>query len=259
MKIPTKEDLYRRIRAIVRQEIQSVGPVQVQATGSSGMAKGIIPAAYGGSGNPKIQRAHETSTTLGSKTYKVHAPITNRVGALTASDNIAYWYDPDGNKAIAGKIVDVGSIVVDADYWMGFRPVVAGNTLLLTANTERNVVGTTDTLVKKFFMTRPGNYRIKGELSRDAGIATATVYIIRADAGVTGLISCGTATNNSATYPTFGAQFTIDMSVAAKWGDYVGIYLKNSAGGNTSYIQNVTVNYAEASAVFTSTDSVITD
>jgi hypothetical protein len=258
MKIPSKEDLYRRIRAIVRQEIQSVGPVQVQATGSSGVAKGIVPAAYT-SGNPKIQRAHETSTTLGSKTYKVHAPITNRAGALAASDNIAYWYDPDGNKAVQGKIVDVGNVIVDADYWMGFRPVVPGNTLLLTANTERNVFGTTETIVKKFFVTRPGKYRIKGELSRDAGVATATVYILRTDAGGTGLISCGTATNNTATYPTFGAQFTVDMIVAARWGDYIGVYLSNSGGSNTSYIQNVTVNYAEASAVFTSTDSVVTD
>jgi hypothetical protein len=242
----------------VRQEIQGVGPVQMQATGSSGVAKGIVPAAYV-SGNPKIQRAHETSTTLGIKTYKIHAPITNRFGALAASDNIAYWYDPDGNKAIQGKLVNVGSAVVDSDYWMGLRPVIAGNTLLLTANTERNVLGDTPTIVKRFFVTRPGTYRIKGELSRDNGTATATVKSALDTAGTINVVTQGTATNNSATYPTFGSQFTIDISSNVRFGSYLLITLENTGASYTSYIQNVTVNYADATATFASTDSVITD
>lgn len=256
LKVPTKGELYRRIRAIVRQEIQSVGPVEIQATGATGIAKGIIPAAYA-SGNPQIQQAHETSTTLGTKTYKVTQAIGNRAAALAASDSIDYGYDPDGNKFILGKIVDVGSGVFDADYLMGLRPVAPGNTLLLTANTERSTTSSSLVVVKRFYVTRPGKYRIKGELSRTGGVTTGEVAIELPDGTY---VSTGSATQSTLTYPTFGSQFTIDMSVSVPWGSFLVIRLSNDSGpAQTGYIQNVTVNYTDATAALSTTDFVLTD
>lgn len=154
IRVPTRQEVYRTLRRIAGQEIESIGPVELQATSSTGVAKGIVPAAYV-SGNPQIQRAHETSATLGSKTYRVAAPISNRNGALAASDSIEYGFDGDGNKVILGKIKDVSGIVVDADYILGLRPAAPGNTVLLTASNEQSTTNATFTTVKRFFPDSP--------------------------------------------------------------------------------------------------------
>lgn len=257
LKIPTKQDLYKRIRAIVRQEIQSVGPVEVQATGATGISKGIIPAAYV-SGNPQIQQAHETATTLGTKTYKVTQAIGNRAAALAASDSIDYGYDPDGNKFILGKIVDVGSGVIDADYFMGLRPVAPGNTLLLTANTEQSTNSATPVTVKRFFVTRPGRYRVKFALSRDGGTTTARVGIELPNGTV--IAASANVDYLGTVYPTFSSQQTADMTVTIGWGMLLVVQLSNSSGPtSTGYIKDVTVNYTDATAALAAYDAVLVD
>lgn len=257
LKIPTKEELYKRIRAIVRQEIQSVGPVEIQATGATGIAKGIVPAAYV-SGNPKIQQAHETATTVGSKTYKVTQAIGNRAAALVASDSIDYGYDPDGNKFVLGKIVDVGSGIVDADYIMGLRPVAPGNTLLLTANTEQSTASPSNVVVKRFFVTRPGRYRAKFKLSRTGGTTSAAVGIERSDG--TMVVASSVVNYVGAVYPDYSTEQTADMTVTTGWGMFLVMLLLNDFGpSQTGYIKDVTINYTDATAALVPLDSVITD
>ena len=254
LKIPTKEELYRRIRAIVRQEIQSVGPVQVQATGASGVSKGIIPAAYV-SGNPKIQQAHESATSLGSKTYKVTQPISNRFGALAASDSIAYGYDPDGNKGVLGKFADVASVIVDADYIMGLRPVAPGNTLLLSHDAEVNTTSATyvDT-ANKFQVTRPGLYRLKVELARSAG--TNSVRAIRKlkDGSVVALTAALTQT--TLTYPTYGAVQSTDFTSPVDWGDVIYVQMLNDSSF-ISYMKNCRIYYTDSTASITPYDAAL--
>lgn len=257
MYLPKASELYRRIRQIVKQEIQSVGPVPVQATGSSGIAKGIIPATHV-SGNPKIQRAHETSTTLGSKTYKVQQPAGNRNAVLVASDSIAYWYDPDGNKAIPGKLVDNGSTITDAEYLLGVRPVAPGNTLLLTLSVEQSTTSASFVTVKRVFVSRPGRYRIKFKLSRSGGQTDARVGLEFPDGTI--VAASSTVSYASTVFPAYSAEQTADMTITAVWGTFIVIQLLNSSGPvQTGFLKDCTINYSDASASLSVYDSVLTD
>lgn len=226
--------------------------------GLAGNGKAIIPAAYV-SGNPTIQKANESSTTLGSKTHKVKAPISNRNGLKpAASQSILYSWDADGNRVVNGPIVDLSAVVVDSDYLMGLRPVAPGNTLLLTLNNQQNTVSTTYVTVKRVFVTRPGLYRVKGELSRTGGTTSAQVGIEFPDGSV--VAASAAATYAGTVFPTFGSQFTLDMTVSVPWGSFLVVQLKNDSGpGQTGYIQNTTISYADASASLSPYDAILTN
>jgi hypothetical protein len=253
MRFPTRSEVYWFIRGIARHEDKDIGRPVVR---QPGVSKAIIPAAYV-SGNPQIQQWHESSTTLATKTHKVVQAYGNRFAAPAASDSIAIGHDPDGNKEVLGKIVSVGSAITDSEYLMGLRPVTPGATLLLTANTERSTTSASFVTLKKFFVTRPGKYRVKGELSRDGNTAEARVALEMPDASI--VSASASATYAGAVYPTFGSQFTLDMTISAAWGMAIVVQLLNQGGGLASYIQNVTVNYADATANLASYDAVVTD
>jgi hypothetical protein len=254
MRFPTRSELYYFVRGIARHEDQDIGKPVVR---QPGVAKAIIPAAYV-SGNPKIQQWHESSTTLGTKIYKTVQAYGNRNAAPAASDSIAVGSDPDGNKEILGKLVNVGSAVVDADYVMGLRPVAPGNTLLLTLNAEQSTNSTSYLTVKRVYVTRPGKYRIKGELSRTGGTTSAQVGLEFPDGTI--VVASSAATYNGTVYPTFGSQFSLDMTVSVPWGSFLVIQLQNDSGpAQTAYIRTVTVCYADATASLGSYDSVLTD
>ncbi len=248
MRFPTRSDFYWFVRGVARHEDHDIGKPVVRAPGVS---KAIIPAAYA-AGNPKIQQWHESGTTLGTKTHKILQAYGNRFAAPAASDSIAIGHDPDGNKEILGKIVNVGSGVTDAEYIMGLRPVTTGNTLLSSSDAEVNESSATFADHKKFHVDRKGLYRVKCELSRDSGIAEARLVRKLRDGTV--VVVSGSVTENTATYPTFSATKTIDMTVTSGWDDVIYFQLKNQGGAANAYAQNVRTYYADASASITPLD-----
>lgn len=245
----TKTSLYRLIGQIIDQHLGQ--------RGVSGTAKGIIPATYV-SGNPKIQRANESTLTFGTKTHKLVAPWSNRNGLKpAASQSVQYSWDQDGNRVVDGPIVDQSGVLVDADYIMGLRPVAPGNTLLLSHDAEVSETSATYTdTVNKFHVTRPGLYRIKVELSRTGGTTRARAVRKLKDGTV--VVVTGEATQSTLTYPTFGAVQSLDMTTPVDWGDVIYLQLKNDSGpGQTAYAQNCRVYYADATATFTFYDAAL--
>src|SRR5512144_2116515 len=108
---------------------------------------------------------------------------------------------------------------------MRLRPVIAAHTLLLSANTERSVLGTTPAEVKKFLVTRPGKYRIKLELSKDGGSVLAAVNTYDNSAETINTVAQGSATS-AGTYPTFN-QNTVDFTTTVAWNgkSYISVTL----------------------------------
>lgn len=231
---------------IVRQALDDIG--------LAGVAKGKVPSGYI-SGNPTIQQAWESAA--GTKTHKVVAPISNRNGMLSASQSIAYGFDTDGNRFVQGKLSDVSGVIVDSDYLMGLRPVTPGNTVLLSANTEETTISTTYEKKKEFFVTRPGKYRVTFELARTGGTTFALVMLLYP--GGTYVAAGAEQSLGATTHPTYTSK-TVDMTVSAWWGCQIAIFLKNDSGpGQTGYIQNAVLKYADATASLASQDAVLLD
>lgn len=246
----TKTALYQKLQVIIDQRLAQLG--------RAGTAKGIIPAAYS-SGNPQIQRANESSTTVGTKTHRLVAPWSNRNGLKpTASQSIQYAWDADGNRVVMGPIVDASGVLVDADYILGLRPVAPGNTVALTASVEDSTNSASYVTAKRFFVTRPGMYRLKGVLSRTGG-TTKTRIVIELPDGVVVLAS-SEATYTGTAFPTYGSQFSLDMTVPVSWGMFIVVQLLNDSGpAQTGYLKTCTLCYADATASLTLYDSVWLD
>lgn len=235
------------------RQVQTVKQV-LDEEGQSFVSKGTVPSSYV-SGNPTIKQPWES--TAGSKTHKVVNPLSNRQGVLSASESIAYGSDPDGNKFVQGKLVDVSAVKVDADYIMGLRPVAPGNTVLVSANTEQSTTSATLEKKKDFFVTRPGKYRVTFELSRTGSTTNASVVLRYPDG--TYVAAGALQTYSGTVYPTFGSK-TVDMTVDAWWGCQIAILISNDSGpGQTGYIKNVVLKYQDATASLSPQDTVLLD
>jgi len=220
-----------------------------------GVWKAKIPAAWSGSGNPTVQQPWESAAAVGTKTHRLIQQYGHRYAAPAASDPVSLVVDRGGNRWIAGKFVDLSSHVTDSDYFMGFRPVEPGNTQILSRPAEFSTASTSFVDVSNpFQVTRPGKYRIKCELSRSAGIAE--VQVVRKLRNGTVVVVGSSATENTATYPTFSATKSIDMTSPCDWGDILYLQIKQQSSG-TVYIQNITVCYSDASANLTLYDAVL--
>lgn len=239
------------LRRIVDQELQKRG------LNIAGVTKDSIPATYV-SGPPPIQRAWETASTVGSKLHKVVALISNRNGKLNASDSVLLGTDRDNNRMVVGKVVDVADIKVDADWWMGIRPVAPGNTIVpgMTAATEQSTTSTSYVKKKEFKLDRPGRYRFAFELSRSSGVANAIVRIQYNTDPITYQDASLAVTENTVTHPTYASKL-VDMSVSVPLGGgVVSIWIKGTGGG-TAYIQNSEVRYQDESAALVLDDRVL--
>lgn len=248
--IPTPKRFLQKISEAVGVELKKRGLDVV------GPQKGKVASTYS-SGNLLIQRATETTGQIGTKRYRIVQPYGNRNAAPAASDALEYQTDINGNRVGAGKIVDVGSAVVDADYFMGLRPVAPGNTLLLSHDAEINTTSATfvDT-ANKFQVTRPGLYRMKVELARSGGTARARAVRKLKDGTVVALTA--DATQSTLTYPTFGAVQTLDFTTPVDWGDVIYMQLANDSGpAQTAYAQNCRIYYTDATATFTLYDAAL--
>lgn len=227
-----------------------------------GVWKMKIPAAWPGTGNPTLQLPGESAAAVGSKTHRVIQQYGHRFAAPAASDPVSVVVDRGGNRWIGGKFVDLSSHVTDADYMMGLRPVTPGNTLITNAqaDTERSEAGTSQVEKKRFTVYRPGKYRIVFDLSRDAGVAEAEVYVKVGNnaSGTEILVSAGLVTEDTATYPTFAAK-TVDMSQPLPFGGGIIIIKLRQQSSGTATIANAKVKYADATDTLAIYDAVIKD
>lgn len=237
------------------QKIAEFQEQQNRKRGMAGFAKAIIPAAYV-SGNPTLQLASETASTLGSKTHKVHQPFSNRTAPPVASQSVGVLYDADRNRIVSGPIVDASAYVIDSDLWMGVRPVTPGNTSYDTGATERSTTSTTYVKVKEFDVSIPGKYRLQFRLSRTGGVASAIVRILQPD-GVTYLDASAAVTENAVTYPTFSATKTADMTVSVFGRARVSLWLKATVG--TVYLDQSAILYANATVALVPYHATVLD
>lgn len=209
------------------------------------------------SGNLPIQLPHETTATAGAKLHKTIQVYGSRHAAPATGDPVWIGIDRNNNRLPVGKIVDVGSAIVDSDYLMGLRPVAPGNTLLLSHDAEINTTSATlvDT-ANKFHVTRPGTYRMKVELARSGGTTRARAVRKLKDGTVVPVTN--EVTQTTLTYPTFGAVQTLDFTSVVDWGDVIYMQLANDSGpGQTAYCQNCRLYYQDATASLTAYDAAI--
>ena len=240
-------ELYRVIERMIEQKLRRLGV--------SGVQFGHIPSGYV-SGNPALLLPEEA--TPGTKTQKVIQPYSNRTSPPVASQLAPIAFDKDDNRAPLGQLVDLSAYLLDADLVMGLRPVAPGNTQLLAADTEQSTASATYVEVKRFKVTRPGRYRIKGQLSRTGGTARAIVRVRLPDG--TEVDATAEATYSGTVFPAYGAQFSLDMAVTLDWGAILKVYLLNDSGpAQTAYIKNVKLCYADASAALVPHDAVLVD
>lgn len=225
--------------------------------GLAGVQFATIPSSFS-TGNPTLLLPQELAAALpaGTKAHKVVAPFTQRLGAPAAGQIVAVTYDNDENRIVAGKIVDLSAVVVDSDYLMGVRPVAPGNTVLLSANTERSTTSATFVEAKSFFLSRPGRYRFVFDMTRTGGQSDARIAFERPDGTIEPASS--TASHSGVQSPTYPAAFTLDMNVSLPWGGFVRLEYRNASGG-TAFVRNCSVRYADASAAITVYDAVRTD
>lgn len=241
----------------LRSVIQDIIGKYLAKRGQAGVSKAIIPASYV-SGNPTIQQGHETSSTFGPKTHKILAPFGLMSTKPAAGDAVVFGSDPDGNRVIIGKVVDATSAAIDSISLAALRPVEAGNTVLLAADTEQSTTSATYVEVKRFAVTRPGRYRVKGELARSGGTTQAIVRVRLSDGTI--VDASAAASQSTLTYPTFGAVFSLDMTVSVNWGAIISVYLLNNSGpAQTGYIKNVKLCYQDITTPLLPHDAVLVD
>jgi len=245
----TPSDLYLTIKQIVLQVLSKVG--------MAGGGKAKIPSSYT-SGNPPLKLGNETSTTAGSKTHKVLQPFGTLLNKILADDEVWYVEDKDENRIPVGKLVDVASLVIDANAWGSLKWVKPGETDLLTAAAERSTVSAGYEDKKRFYVTRPGRYRVEFQLSRTGGTTRCQVWVELPDG--TKVAASGEATYSGSVYPTFGAEQNLDMTLTVPMGSILLVRLMNdSAPSQTGYIQNVKIKYEDADAAHAPLDAVLVD
>ncbi|HKS42149.1 MAG TPA: hypothetical protein VJX74_16145 [Blastocatellia bacterium] len=241
----------------LRSLVQEITEKYLAARGLSVVSKAIIPASYV-SGNPPIQQGHETSTSFGAKTHKIVVPFGLLTTKPTASDAIVFGSDADGNRVIVGKVVDANAAVSDSISIAALRPVEPGNTVLLAADTEQSTTSNAFVEVKRFKVSRPGRYRVKLELARSGGTAQAVVKVRLLDGSL--ITATSTASQNTLTYPTFGAVQSFDMTISADWGSIISVYLLNDSGpAQTAYIRNVRLCYTDIISALVPHDVILLD
>lgn len=134
---------------------------------------------------------------------------------------------------------------------IGYLQAVAGDSLLVSANTERNTLDTSYIQIKQITIQRGGQYRIKFDMKRGAINDTdPTVYgrIYKNDVAV------GTERSTSgATYTTYSEDIS-DFSI----GDTIDLYIHASSGvGGTPtacYVQNFRIYVLNSDATSVDVD-----
>lgn len=236
----------------VAQDLLKLVSSAVKKVGQAVKAK--IPSGYT-SGNPTTQFAEETATTGGTRTSKVVQPYGHFGMAPAAGDATAVLRDSDGNSVIIGKQVDLASTLYDADAWGGLKWVQPGATVLLTANNQESTTNASFTDVKKFRITRPGKYRLNFRMAGSGASGQDAQVVIEDQAGNN--VVASTTVTNSSVNPTFTSK-SADMNVTALPGQILKLQIRNTAGG-TTFVDQTTVSFADATASQGNQDAVILD
>jgi hypothetical protein len=212
------------------------------------------------SGNPTLRLGWEDSTSQGTKTVKIPQSYSNRNGMPAADMKIMAFGTSERRDWTAGPpLIDTADLKVDSDYLMGLRPVAPGNTIIVSDVTEESTTSATYVTVKTFHLTRPGSYRISGELARSGGLTRAKLAILWSD-GTEVDASSEATLSTGATHPTYpaGGNFTLDMNKPLPWGGVLLVKIANDSGpAQTAYLQTVVVKHADATASMTPYDASI--
>jgi hypothetical protein len=239
--------LITKLREIPKQVLRDLGIAAV------GVAK--IAASYV-NGNPYLEIAGRTgSSPDANKRYKVALPyLAYGDNAPTAGELAKYSENADEDRIVDGRVVDLADAKLDAQKWGTVAWAQAGNTVLLSDAAEETTTSSTYVEAKRFNTSRPGRYRVTGELSRSGGTTKARVVRIRADGSKAVLTN--EATYAGAVHPTYGAAFTLDFIVTVPPDAILSVEFLNDSGLD-GYIQNVDVKWTEATAVQALWDAVI--
>jgi hypothetical protein len=212
------------------------------------------------SGNPTLRLGWEDGTSQGTKASKIPQPYSNRNGLPTADQKTLTVGTSERRDWIpTAPLIDLADLKVDSDYLMGLRPVAPGNTVIVSDNAEESTTSATYVTVKTFHLTRPGSYRVSGELARSGGLTRAKLAILWPD-GVEIDASSEATLSTGATHPTYpaGGNFTLDMNKPLPWGGVLLVKLANDSGpAQTAFIQSVSVKYSDATASMTPYDAAI--
>jgi hypothetical protein len=218
-----------------------------------------IQSGYVG-GNPTLQLAWEDSGSQGSKAFKIPQSYSNRNGLPAANQKTLVEGTSKRRDWIpTAPLIDLADLKVDSDYLMGLRPVAPGNTVIVSDNTEESTTSATYVTAKTFHLTRPGSYRVTGELARSGGTSRAKLAIQWSDGTEVDASSEATLTGG-ALHPTYpaGGNFTLDMNKPLPWGGVLLVKFANDSGAaQTAYLQNVSIKYADATASMTPYDAAI--
>jgi hypothetical protein len=193
------------------------------------------------------------------KTYKVMTPIgLYGANALQANDYIYYHRDWDDNLICAGKWGNANEAIIDAQAWGTMQWVKPGaDNVAVSLPTERDSQSAAYEVVKSFNLSRPGQYRIAGKLSRSAGSASLRASRLRSDGSKQVLTT--DATYSGSVHPAFD-DFTLDFLVAVPPDAIIQIELLNTSGaGFFSYVKEVEARYSPATAPPALWDAVILD
>lgn len=222
-----------------------------------GNTKATISSSGLGSGIP-LKLPHETTVTAGTKLHKQIQPYGNRNAAPVAGDSVAVHIDRNNNRWVAGKYVNNGDAVVDADYFLGMEVAAPGNNVLQSAPTEQSTNSATYAKLKEFYDARPGKFRVTFELARTGGTVQAIVRVLLPNGSYVDASAVATLTTTA--YPTFTAK-TLDTTIdSGLHGSTIAIFLLNTSGpAQTSYIQSAQLKYQRATASLSPYGAVLLD
>lgn len=226
--------------------------------------RGIIPSSIDSSyssGNPKTKRPGESAAANAEKqVIGVYG-----VAPITASARAAEIPFGDGTFAL-GTPLDVtsSSLITYAKLQLVFGyafPVTPGNTNThLTANTEHSKTGAgmdSYSDVKRFYLGRPGRYRVSLQLSRTGGSTTSAKLQLELPDGTR--VDASAEASSTTTNPSFSSH-NVDMTITANHaGMFLVVQYKGTLTAQTAYIKNCVVKSDDATTLPALYEVVITD
>lgn len=221
-----------------------------------GASKSLIDSAYS-SGDPKTKRAGESAAANVTKKINVPFAIRPLAASLTVKE------DPLGDETvIMGSVESVGTSGQILATQLNFAlPVTPGTTNTHhTANTEHSKTGTGMDVysdVKRFYLGRPGRYRVSIQLSRTGGsITSAKLQLELPDQT---RIDASAEASSTTTNPSFSSH-NLDMTITANHpGMFLVIQYKGTLTAQTAYIKNCVVKSDDAVTSPALYEAVITD
>lgn len=244
---PDGREGINKIQEIVETHTHTAAQVGAVPT-TGGTMTGALKLPDGGATAPALAFANEPDTGI----YRAGADIL----AFAAGGAERFRIDTAGPKVGTNKVWHAGNdgaaSGLDADMVDGMHAsalgpnwVQPGDTVLLSAPTERSRSDPDYAACKRLQVVRPGRYRITGEARISNGSGTAYINICAVALGgyeaAGNAVDVGSWSTNSTTY----VAFAIDMSAAVPELGVIVVEIRSSSTSYTAYIRNVQVKYAD--------------